>query len=71
MVQQKRIPLASMRECGFDPWSCLVGYVSGVELWLRHRPAAVALIIPPAWEPPHAMGAALKRQKTNKILCYR
>ena len=34
-------------------------------LWLWCRPAAVALIQPLAWEPPHAVGAALKRQKTN------
>ena len=30
-------------------------------LWLWHRPAAIALIQPLAWEPPYAMGAALKR----------
>ena len=36
-------------------------------LWLWHRPAAVAPIGPLAWEPPYAMGAALKRKKeTNK-----
>ena len=32
-------------------------------LWLWRRPEAVALIGPLAWEPPYAMGAALKRQK--------
>ena len=31
-----------------------------------HRPAATAPIWPLAWEPPYAMGAALKRQKQNK-----
>ena len=31
-------------------------------LWLWCRPSAVALIRPPAWEPPYAVGAALKRQ---------
>ena len=31
--------------------------------WLWHRPAAVALIGPLAWELPYAMGAALKKQK--------
>ena len=37
-------------------------------LWLWGRPAATAPITPLAWEPPHAVGAALKRQKTkNKI----
>ena len=35
-------------------------------LWLWHRPAAVALIRPLAWEPPYPMGAALKRQKDQK-----
>ena len=32
-------------------------------LWLWHRPAAIALILPPAWEPPHAVSPVLKRQK--------
>ena len=33
-------------------------------LWLWHKPAAVALMTPPlAWEPPHAMGVAVKRKK--------
>ena len=69
--------------CRFDPWSCSVGWGSGVAmscgvghrhgsdpalLWLRHRQAATATIRPLAWEPPCAMGAALKRQKPkNKI----
>ena len=35
-------------------------------LWLWHRLAAAALIQSLAWELPYAMGAALKRQKTNK-----
>ena len=35
-------------------------------LWLWHRPAAVALIGPLAWEPPYAMGTALKGQKKKK-----
>ena len=29
-------------------------------LWLRCRPAAVALIRPLAWEPPYAVGCSLK-----------
>ena len=41
--------------CGLDP----------ALLCLWHRLAAVALIGPLAWEPPHAVGAALKRQKKN------
>ena len=32
-------------------------------LWLWCRPAAVAPIRPLAWEPPYAMGAALKKKK--------
>ena len=35
-------------------------------LWLWHRPAAVALIGPLAWEPPYATGAALKKQKEER-----
>ena len=36
-------------------------------LWLWHRPAATAPIRPLDWEPPYAMGTALKRQK-NKLI---
>ena len=32
-------------------------------LWLCCRQAAVALIQPLAWEPPYALGAALKKKK--------
>ena len=45
--------------------SCGAGRRHGSDpalLWLWHRPTATALIQPLAWEPPHAMGAALKRQ---------
>ena len=45
--------------------SCGVGHRRGsdpVLLWLWCRPAAVAPIGPPAWEPPYAAGAALKKQ---------
>ena len=35
-------------------------------LWLWHRPATTVLIGPLAWEPPHAAGATLKRQKDKK-----
>ena len=35
-------------------------------LWLGCRPAATAPIQPLAWEPPNAMGAALKRPKKKK-----
>ena len=35
-------------------------------LWLWHRPMATDLIRPLAWEPPYAVGAALKRPKKKK-----
>ena len=35
-------------------------------LWLWCRLAATAPISPLAWEPPHTMGAALRRQKKKK-----
>ena len=35
-------------------------------LWLWHGPVAAAPIPPLAWEPPHALGAALKRQKKKR-----
>jgi len=40
-------------------------------LWLWCRLAGVALIGPLAWEPPCAMGAALKRQKNLKKIFKR
>ena len=43
-----------------------------VLLWLWCRLVVTTPIQPLAWEPPHAMGAALKRQKmiiiTNKFI---
>jgi len=35
--------------------------------WLCYRLVATAPIQPLAWGPPYAVGAALKRQKINKI----
>ena len=35
-------------------------------LWLWCRPAATVLILSLAWEPPYALGAALKRPKKKK-----
>ena len=35
-------------------------------LWLWCRPMATALIRPLAWEPPYAVGVALKGQKGKK-----
>ena len=52
--------------------SCGVGHRCGLDLallWLWHRPAAVALIGPLAWEPPYAAGVAqemAKRQNKTK-----
>ena len=42
--------------CGSDP----------VLLWLWHMPEATAPIQPLAWEPPFAMGTALKKTKQHK-----
>ena len=49
--------------------SCSVGHSHGLDLvllWLWCRLAAVAPIGPLAWEPPYAMGAALKSKKKKK-----
>ena len=35
-------------------------------LWLWCRPAAAALILSLAWEPPYASGVALKIKETNE-----
>ena len=46
--------------------NCGVGRRRGLDpalLWQWPSPAATALIRPLAWEPPHAIGVALKRQK--------
>ena len=46
--------------------SCGTGHRRSLDsawLWPWHRLAAVAPIRPLPWEPPHATGAALKRQK--------
>jgi len=46
--------------------SCGVGCKNGLDpalLWLWCRPAATAPIRILAWEPPHAVGVALERQK--------
>ena len=79
VAQQKWTQLVSMRT---GVWSlaslsglriqhcCGVGCRRGSDLallWLRCRLAAVALIIPLAWEPPYALGVALKRKKKNPL----
>ena len=37
-------------------------------LWLWCRPAATALIRPLAWEPPYAIGVAVKKKKEKHSL---
>ena len=49
------------RKCSSDP----------TLLWLWCRPAATVLILPRAWEPPYAVGAALKRLKDHHNKTYR
>ena len=64
---------------GFDPWPRSVGWGSGVAVgcgvgcrcgldlvWLWYSPAAAAPIGPLAWEPPCAIGVALKKDKRPK-----
>ena len=49
--------------------SCGVGCRRGLDsalLWLWCRPAAVAPLRPLAWEPPYAVGEALKKKKKEK-----
>ena len=71
MVQQKCIQLGTMKL-----WVQSLALLSGLkiqhfpELWRRSQTQlrsdiSVALIGPLAWEPPYAMGVALKRQKKN------
>ena len=49
--------------------SCGVGHKRSSDLallWQWCRPAATALIRPPAWEPPYAVTVALKKEKKEK-----
>jgi len=48
--------------CGVD---CRLGLDPAL-LWLWYRLATVALIRPLTWEPPYAVGEALKRKKERK-----
>ena len=77
MVQQKQILLRTMRlwvrslgslsRLRICPCcSCGVGHRHGSDLmllWLSRRLAAIAPIGPLAWEPPYAVGGALKSIK--------
>ena len=49
------------RSCGSDP----------VLLRLWHRPAATGPIEPLAWEPPYAVGVALKKAKNLKKIFFK
>ena len=49
--------------------SCGVGRIHGSDLallWLWHRPVAIALIRPLAWEPPCAAEVAQEKVKKKK-----
>ena len=49
--------------------SFAVGHRHGLDpamLWLRHRPAAIALMQPLAWEFPYARCVALKTEKKQQ-----
>ena len=49
--------------------SCGVGHRRVLDptlLWLWHRPVAIAPTGLLAWEPPYAMGAALKKRQKKK-----
>ena len=49
--------------------SCGVGHRHDLDLallWLWRRPAAVAPVGPLAWDPPYAVGVALKSKKKKK-----
>ena len=49
--------------------SCDVGCGRGLDpelLWLWHRPAAIAPILPLAWEHPYAVGAARKKERKKE-----
>ena len=58
--------------------NCGVGHRCALNpklLWLWHRLTAVALFRPLAWEPPHALGTALKSKKRKKkrattLVCF-
>ena len=53
--------------------SCSVGHRCSSDLmllWLWRSPVAVTLIIPLGWEPPYAVGAALKKKNQKKHKTY-
>ena len=80
MVQQKQIWLGTMKlqvqslallsslriQCCHELWCRWQTRLRSGIAWHWSRLAAVALIAPLAWEPPYAMGMALKGKKTKK-----
>ena len=60
---------------GLRIWLCpelwYIGHRCGSDLmllWLWHRLAAVSLLGPLAWEPPYAMGVALKNKRQSVLV---
>ena len=54
--------------------SCGIGCRRGSDLallWLWGRPAAITSIQPLAWEPPYALGVALKKKKKERKNCFK
>ena len=77
-AEMQRMPAAyktdGQKEWVKDPASCGVGRRRGSDpawLWLWHRPAPAALILPQVWEPPYAAGVAGKRKRRLKKSLFR
>ena len=67
-LRVRSLPLLSgltIRRC-HELWCRLQTRLGSTLLWLWRRPVATALIRPLAWEPPYAMGVALKGKKIKE-----
>ena len=53
-------------QCCRELWCRLQTRSDPALLWLQCRPVVIALIWPPAWEPPYSTGVALKSKKKKK-----